>query len=143
MDVEFSQTSQLASAVASQQIANNHRVVQEQKPEDKGTNVSINSVNTLNTNADINGKNDVSTAPQEDIETAVGEVSEFVQAQNRNLNFSFSEESNRSVVKVTDSETGELIRQIPSEEVLRLSEKIRELQTDVGAAVGVLFNKEV
>lgn len=142
MDVEFSQTSQLASAVASQQIANN-RVVQEQKSEDKGTNVSANSVNALNTNADINGKNDVSTAPQEDIETAVGEVSEFVQAQNRNLNFSFSEESNRSVVKVTDSETGELIRQIPSEEVLRLSEKIRELQTDVGAAVGVLFNKEV
>ncbi|MFT5676420.1 MAG: flagellar protein FlaG, partial [Paraglaciecola sp.] len=46
-------------------------------------------------------------------------------------------------VKVTDSETGEIIRQIPSEEVLRLSERLQNLQLDVGAAVGVLFNKHV
>lgn len=78
-----------------------------------------------------------------DIESAVTEVRDFVQAQRTNLNFSFNDDSNRSVVKVTDSDTGELIRQIPSEEVLALSDRIRGLQSDVGEAVGVLFSREV
>ncbi len=76
------------------------------------------------------------------IESAVAEISDFVQAQNRQLAFSIDEKSERQVVKVTDSESGDVIRQIPSEEVLALSERIKELQTDVGAAVGVLFNKQ-
>lgn len=76
------------------------------------------------------------------IESAVAEISDFVQAQNRQLAFSIDEKSQRQVVRVTDSESGDVIRQIPSEEVLALSERIKELQTDVGAAVGVLFNKQ-
>lgn len=82
-------------------------------------------------------------ASLQDIENAVTEVSDFVQAQRTNLNFSFNDDSNRSIVKVTDSDTGELIRQIPSEEVLALSDRIRGLQSDVGEAVGVLFSREV
>lgn len=76
-----------------------------------------------------------------DIESAVNEISDFVNATNRQLEFSIDEKSERPVVKVTDSDTGEVIRQIPSEEVLALSERIKDLQTDVGAVVGVLFNK--
>ncbi len=140
MDVEFSQSSQLANVVANQQVAST-QLSDEAKLKEKETEVS-NSVNALRTNVDTIGSSNEPVAEQE-IESAVGEISEFVQAKNRNLDFSFSEESNRSVVKVTDSETGDLIRQIPSEEVLRLSERIRDVQSDVGAAVGVLFNKEV
>ena len=77
------------------------------------------------------------------VESAAAEISEFVLANNRQLNFSVDEGSNKSVVRVTDSESGEIIRQIPSEEVLRLSERLKDLQSDVGAAVGVLFNKQV
>ncbi|WP_102795742.1 flagellar protein FlaG [Bowmanella denitrificans] len=82
-------------------------------------------------------------ADKESIETAVQDVRDFVQAQNRNLNFAFDEGSNRSVIKVTDAQSGDVIRQIPSEEVLKLAERIKELQSEVGAAVGVLFNKSV
>ena len=78
----------------------------------------------------------------ETIARAVAEISEFVQAQNRHLTFSIDEGSQRAVVKVTDAESGDVIRQIPSEEVLLLSERIRDLQSDVGAAVGILFNKQ-
>lgn len=77
------------------------------------------------------------------IENAIAEIGEFVHANNRQLNFSVDEGSDRPVVKVTDAESGEIIRQIPSEEVLRLSERLKDLQSDVGAAVGVLFNKQV
>ena len=76
------------------------------------------------------------------IESDVNEINDFVQTRNHQLNFSIDEKSERAVVKVTDSDSGEVIRQIPSEDVLALSERIKELQTDVGSAVGVLFNKQ-
>ncbi|MEP1384401.1 MAG: flagellar protein FlaG [Paraglaciecola sp.] len=79
----------------------------------------------------------------EEIEVAVTQISEFVQASSRQLNFSVDEDSNKQVVKVTDAESGDVIRQIPSEEVLKLSERLQDLQTEVGTAVGLLFNKQV
>lgn len=77
------------------------------------------------------------------VEKAIGDINEFVQAQNRQLNFSYDETSSRSIIKVTDVESGEVIRQIPSEEVIKLAERIRDLQSEIGAAVGILFNKSV
>ena len=77
------------------------------------------------------------------IETAVVQLSEFVQTNSRRLNFSVDEGSNKQVVKVTDAESGKIIRQIPSEEILKLSERLQDLQTEVGTAVGLLFNKQV
>jgi flagellar protein FlaG len=72
-------------------------------------------------------------------EKAVAEISEFIFANNRQLMFSVDEGSEKSVIKVTDAESGDIIRQIPSEEVLRLSERLKDFQS----AVGVLFNKQV
>ena len=97
--------------------------------------------NVSDTQVDNSSKGE--EASIQDLEIAVSEVRDFVQSQRTNLNFSFNDDSNRSIVQVTDSDTGELIRQIPSEEVLALSDRIRGLQSDVGEAVGVLFSKEV
>jgi len=87
--------------------------------------------------------NDKTSKKSLNIESAVSEISDFLQSTNRQLSFSVDEKSDRQIVKVTDSESGEIIRQIPSEDVLALSERIRELQSDVGSAVGVLLNKQV
>jgi len=79
----------------------------------------------------------------EQIESAVSQLSEFVQTNNKQLNFSVDEGSDKQVVKVIDTESGEVIRQIPTEEVLKLSERLQDLQIEVGTAVGLLFNKQV
>jgi flagellar protein FlaG len=79
----------------------------------------------------------------EHIENAVSKLNEFVQTNSTKLNFSVDEGSNKQVVKVTDSTSGETFRQIPTEEVLKLSERVQELQMEVGTAVGLLFNKQV
>ncbi|MFT5839290.1 MAG: flagellar protein FlaG [Flavobacteriales bacterium] len=79
----------------------------------------------------------------EQLETAVSQLSEFVRTSNRQLNFSVDEGSNKQVVKVTDAESGKVIRQIPSKELLKLSERLQDLQTEVGTAVGLLFNEQV
>ena len=80
-----------------------------------------------------------------EVATAVAEVSSFVRSKNQDLTFSYDEESNRSIIKVTDASSGDVIRQIPSEEVVKLSERIKELQSDVGESIGlgVLLNNQV
>lgn len=92
--------------------------------------------------ADIN-EQEFFAVSDEQIETAVSQLSNFVQTNSRQLNFSVDEGSNKQVVKVTDAESGKVIRQIPSEEILKLSERLQDLQMEVGTAVGLLFNKQV
>ena len=73
--------------------------------------------------------NTASSASREDIQTAVGNIQEFVQSVRRNLNFSLDESTERVVVKVTDAASGEVIRQIPSEEALKLAESLSEARS--------------
>lgn len=46
----------------------------------------------------------------------------------RGLEFDLSEESSRVITRVVDRESGEVIRQIPAEEVLRIADRLNELQ---------------
>ncbi len=140
MDVDFSQVGQ---NVALQNVSNNV-VRREDLNAEESQQARQDRRLEQNTQASVvaaDNNEEVNNASI-NIESAVAEVSDFVQAQNRQLAFSIDEKSERQVVKVTDSESGDVIRQIPSEEVLALSERIKELQSDVGAAVGVLFNKQ-
>ena len=53
-------------------------------------------------------------------EAMVG-LSELIQSQRRSLQFSVDATSGRTVIRVLDAETQEMIRQIPAEEVVNLS----------------------
>ncbi|MDG9927139.1 MULTISPECIES: flagellar protein FlaG [Pseudomonas] len=66
---------------------------------------------------------------REDVEAAVATIQDFVQSVRRNINFSLEEGSGRVVVKVTDQGSGDLIRQIPSEEALQLAENLSEVRS--------------
>ncbi|MFC5696473.1 flagellar protein FlaG [Pseudomonas sp. GCM10022186] len=68
-------------------------------------------------------------AEEKPVEAALSNIQDFVQHIQRNLSFALDESSGRVVVKVTDAESGELIRQIPSEEVLRLAESLSEARS--------------
>lgn len=60
----------------------------------------------------------------EDLDQAVKAVNEFVRPFNNALNFSVDQESQTTVVKVIDQSTKEVIRQIPSEEMLALAKAL-------------------
>lgn len=62
----------------------------------------------------------------EKAQEVVEQLNNHAQSINRNLQFSVDDDSGKTVIRVINSETAELVRQIPSEEVLRLSETIRE-----------------
>jgi len=63
---------------------------------------------------------------EEKVREVVEQLNSHAQAVNRDLHFSVDDDSGRTVIKVINSETAELVRQIPSEEVLRLSKTIQE-----------------
>jgi len=62
----------------------------------------------------------------EQAEKVVEQLNNHAQSVNRDLQFSVDDDSGKTVIKVVNSNTAELVRQIPSEEVLRLSQTIRD-----------------
>ncbi|MDR3158392.1 MAG: flagellar protein FlaG [Zoogloeaceae bacterium] len=62
------------------------------------------------------------------LQEGVKELREFVKPYNTSLAFSVDEESGELVVKVTDNETGDMIRQIPSEDALKLAQALDTLK---------------
>ena len=57
-----------------------------------------------------------------DIEAVAKQLESFLKRVSRELEFHVDEASGRMVCSVRDAETGDLIRQIPNEEVLRMAE---------------------
>ncbi|MDO7895347.1 flagellar protein FlaG [Pseudomonas citrulli] len=73
---------------------------------------------------------------REDLEKAVTDIQEFVQAAQRKLDFSIDDSTGRVVVKVIATENGTVIRQIPSEAALKLAQSLSD-------ASNLLFNDRV
>jgi flagellar protein FlaG len=71
--------------------------------------------------------NETSQPAREAVAKAAADLQEFVKSMGRNLNFSVDETTGYHVVKVVNPDTGELIRQLPSEELLKISRDFQRL----------------
>ncbi|PQZ90893.1 MULTISPECIES: flagellar protein FlaG [Pseudomonas] len=60
------------------------------------------------------------------LEKAVTDMREFVQASQRNLDFSIDDSTGIVVVKVIATDSGEVIRQLPSETALKLAQNLSD-----------------
>jgi len=67
-------------------------------------------------------------ATRKELEQALTEVNERMQRNGRSLAFSLDKVTDRTVIKVTNSTTGEVIRQIPDETVLRIAHTMEALK---------------
>lgn len=63
------------------------------------------------------------------LEQAVSNIEGFVQTIRRDLDFALDDSTGRMVVKVTDRASGNVVRQIPSEEALRLAENLEQVRS--------------
>ncbi|SDK06197.1 flagellar protein FlaG [Ferrimonas sediminum] len=63
-------------------------------------------------------------------------MNEFFDSINKEIRFHIDEDTDRSVVKVIEANSGDVIRQIPSEEVLELAARMSE-------ASGLLVKDEI
>ncbi len=75
-------------------------------------------------------ENDSSAAEQHaKLASLVEKLNDSAQKVKRDLRFTVDDKTSRPVVTVTDGNSGKVIRQIPSEEALKLSEKLEQFQS--------------
>ncbi|EKP0277408.1 flagellar protein FlaG [Aeromonas bestiarum] len=100
----------------------------------------------------VNTQKTINSAPQsvelsdEELEVQVQKLQEFGQLQGWTVNFSLERELNEVVIRVVDSDSKSVIRQIPSEELIELSKRIRALSEEHSGSspkVGLLLDREV
>lgn len=73
---------------------------------------------------------------RQQVEAAVDTINRSLQPSDHALSFSVDQKSDRIVVKIVDSASGETLRQIPSDEVLAIAESIDRYQK------GLLLSQE-
>lgn len=72
---------------------------------------------------------------RQQVSDAVKNMNDFLQMVQRTLQFSLDEDSGEMVVKIKDAQTNEVIRQIPSEAMLKLAKELDKLK-------GLLFEEK-
>lgn len=147
MEISTSQIGQNFAGVTGSDELNNDKSLNQVRTEENLSQRNLEK-NTAPSAEDIQANSDSADNFQregrsQDLDIAVQEIQSFLQVQNRNLAFSIDDDTKRSVVTVKESSSGDVIRQIPSDEVLRLAERIKDLQQDIGSSVGVLLNNKV
>lgn len=60
-----------------------------------------------------------------DVEAAIEQIQKYIDGSSRELHFSVQEDTGRTIIKVMDPNTGELIRAIPPEEVMAIASMIK------------------
>jgi len=79
---------------------------------------------------------EVSPLSATEVTETVKEMNSLLKDMNRNLSFSVDEQLGQDVIIVKDAESDEVIRQIPSEELVILRKKMDDV-------VGILFDTKV
>ena len=74
---------------------------------------------------------DVQGGHSQSPDQAVGSLNDFMKVSHRDLNFSVDSDTGIQVVKVVASDTGEVIRQIPSEVALKLAQSLKDGNTSL------------
>jgi flagellar protein FlaG len=60
------------------------------------------------------------------VKAAAQQIESYLKSNGRELDFQVDRDSGQVIVSVRDSETGELIRQIPGEDVLRMARALKQ-----------------
>jgi len=116
----------------------NSEITQEQKE------FAVEKVNTLkNLDESQKSESDGKSVAQ-NLHDSVEKLESLTQLKSKQFKFHIDEQTSSPVVVVTDTATDEVIRQIPSLEVLELATKIDELQEQIfGQPLGVLIDKTI
>lgn len=116
------------------------------QPSSRASSVSTDSVKGSSDIKDIQTseltKKKVSLEESEAI-NEIEEFKQFNQSINRSLQFKIDDELGVTIVRIVDKETDQLIRQFPPEELINLSKRLKELNTEDSTNSGVLLQEKV
>lgn len=90
--------------------------------------------NTTTTSSEVKNKQDKKEI-QQHLNNTVKRLNDQMDSLNINIKFGFNDKIDSMFVDVTERSTGKLIRKIPSEETMKLAEKMKEI-------IGMIFDKK-
>jgi flagellar protein FlaG len=92
----------------------------------------------IDTNKQVQEANSTVTKSTDvkDLNEVVNNINQAITSVPKNINFSIDENSGRKIISVYEKGTDKLIRQLPSEDALKLLENLEQLK-------GLLFNSKV
>lgn len=73
------------------------------------------------------GVNEAAQPTREVVAKAAQQIQSFVQSMGRNLSFSVDSTTGYHIVRVTNPQTGEVVRQLPTEELIRIAQSFEQL----------------
>ena len=73
----------------------------------------------------LQGNSQVTTIHLHELEQVVDTINQFMSSSQRSLNFSLESELGQTIIKVINTATDEVIRQIPSEEAVALAKALK------------------
>lgn len=100
------------------------------------TNTQIKDDKQLSSAANAQEQRNAGELTMGELEEAVGQLNDVARLFNKQYSFSVDEDTNQYVIKIMDSDSGDVIRQIPPENLLKLSSRI-------GRMVGMFINQVV
>lgn len=78
-----------------------------------------------------------------DVKKAVEMLNKYVQSQKKYVNFSVDKETDTTVIRIYKTETGELIKQFPTDEILAMIANIRKNIANIHKNIGMLHDSKV
>lgn len=94
---------------------------------------SANPASNVNTSIQKAQSDTANPVQPDQLQKAVDSIEKFAQAASQNLKFSIDEDTGKTVIKVMDATTDEIVRQIPSEEAIDIARSLSKIH-------GALFN---
>ena len=102
------------------------------------TNISTNTRKNIKYDNNVNLSNSVkkvSMPSKEELKNTIENLNKHMDSLDTNVKFGFDDKIEQMFVNVMERSTGKIIRKIPSEEAMKISEKMREI-------VGIIFDKK-
>ena len=102
------------------------------------TNISTNTRKNIKYDNNVNLSNSekkVSMPSKEELKNTIENLNKHMDSLDTNIKFGFNDKIEQMFVNVMERSTGKIIRKIPSEEAMKISEKMREI-------VGIIFDKK-
>ena len=93
------------------------------------------STQSANAPGSVASAQSLSSVSADDVKAAVEQMKDFAQVMSRQLQFDVDDDSGRTVIRVLDKDSGDIIRQIPPKEVLALAKHMKEMMEEESANV--------
>ncbi|MCC4274499.1 flagellar protein FlaG [Marinomonas communis] len=143
MSINIDVTKPLATQASADQMSNAGRLVE-------FANAKAKEVQVTRETADTNFREDSNKDAYQALESNrsveqsdVEEVNMTVRQLNVGVTFELTEDGDEQVVKVIDQESGDLVRQIPSEEFLEIAKRLDEIFGELSDLKGTLVNSVI